>query len=566
MALIATLTDNFSTKDTTKWDWGAAASVASGQLQIPCTSSWTAISSKTTYDLTNSAIFAQILQVPTGSGQGTMFLGKTTAYTDAFSFIVTGGSLLFGEWTSGSQNYTSITYSATTHKWWRIRHASGTVYWETSPDGATWTVQRSKSPNVSPITALYVKIQAGGSSSLGTLIVDNVNIAPGTAPTARLPWIDPRYFVTGTGTQTVDVSGTFSGTVDSYSLAGAPTGVTISSAGVISVPTGTAFNWTTATVRATNASGYAEATIELWVFTPNYTLTGGAAWSTISPTPGSIVAVRSGTYTSVQDISTWDGTSGQRTRVVAYPGETVTFDCSGQLYVAIETNNANWIELRGFKFIDDGGCNFALWNTTSTGMKVAQCEFSGFKLAAITTGQGSEGTAGPWIVEYCRIHNCVQHNYGGSMTAGGWARGLAIDYCDGSVVRRNRVYENWGEGIGFLGSTGCTVDGNITYNNFSGNVYLDNCATFEVHNNIVWSNNPTFYRQGEPSPSITAANEDYGNDSHEQPTTGLNVTINRILSGNVMPSYRGDYGDGGGSGTSVFTPNSTFTTIDTLWR
>ena len=26
------------------------------------------------------------------------------------------------------------------HRWWRIRHGAGMIYWETSPDGQTWTI------------------------------------------------------------------------------------------------------------------------------------------------------------------------------------------------------------------------------------------------------------------------------------------------------------------------------------------------------------------------------------------------------------------------------------------
>lgn len=37
----------------------------------------------------------------------------------------------------------TLTYSPIDHLWLRIREASGTVYWETSPDGYTWTVRRS---------------------------------------------------------------------------------------------------------------------------------------------------------------------------------------------------------------------------------------------------------------------------------------------------------------------------------------------------------------------------------------------------------------------------------------
>jgi hypothetical protein len=41
------------------------------------------------------------------------------------------------------------TYSATSHAWWRLREASGTIFWETAPDSSgvpgTWTSQGSVS-------------------------------------------------------------------------------------------------------------------------------------------------------------------------------------------------------------------------------------------------------------------------------------------------------------------------------------------------------------------------------------------------------------------------------------
>lgn len=395
------------------------------------------------------------------------------------------------------------------------------------------------------------------------------------APAAKLGWMDPQYFVTNTGTKSVSgASNYFTGQVDSYSLSGAPSNVTINpSTGVIAVDTTTGFDWKTVTVQATNAAGSATTTLDLWVFTPNKTVAANAPWSSVSPSPGDIVVVRGGTYTSMQNVSAWDGTStSNRTRVVAYPGETVTFDCSGMSDYAIETNGAQYVELRGFKLTDDGGCNFGLWNNQQVGCKIAQFDVSGFKKASFAFGQGTKANSGAWTIEYCRIYNNVQENNTFSNPAS--SRGMALDYCDGSVIRRNRFYQNYGEGFGFVGSSNCTIQENISYDNCSVNIYLDNCAYHEVHGNIVWSNNPSYYTHGRVASSIRAANEDYNGtpQAHtggkEQATTGLNVTNNFYLSGNDAPqylAYGGSYDDGG-AGTSVFTPNSTFTSVVDVWR
>ena len=43
----------------------------------------------------------------------------------------------------------TLTYSATDHAWLRLREAAGTVFWDTSPDGVTWT-NRASTTAISP--------------------------------------------------------------------------------------------------------------------------------------------------------------------------------------------------------------------------------------------------------------------------------------------------------------------------------------------------------------------------------------------------------------------------------
>ena len=69
----------------------------------------------------------------------------TTAGTDAgISYNAVTGNLTFasrsGFFDAGA---TTLTYDSTAHRWWRLRVTSGTMFWETSPDGDTWTTRRS---------------------------------------------------------------------------------------------------------------------------------------------------------------------------------------------------------------------------------------------------------------------------------------------------------------------------------------------------------------------------------------------------------------------------------------
>lgn len=190
MTSLSTLTDTFTTQDTTKWTWGAAASVVSGQLQCAANSSYTgSVTSATTYDLTGSYAY---IQVPQRAGPGNGSVDTTTVVAvDASNNLklMLEGSSLYCQYTKAGTVTTvaTLTYSATTHAWWRIREASGTTYWDTSTDGVTWT-QRASVANPFAVTAVKVTIQSGyygTETTPGTAIFDNFNTAPdSTAPTA----------------------------------------------------------------------------------------------------------------------------------------------------------------------------------------------------------------------------------------------------------------------------------------------------------------------------------------------------------------------------------------------
>ena len=55
----------------------------------------------------------------------------------------------------------SIAYNASTMAWLRIREASGVVYFETSPDGSTWTTRGSVADPVN-VNALYAQLNGYG--------------------------------------------------------------------------------------------------------------------------------------------------------------------------------------------------------------------------------------------------------------------------------------------------------------------------------------------------------------------------------------------------------------------
>lgn len=601
MAKVSTLTETFASEDTGKWSGyadTANVNATGGQLVIACTADYPALVSAVSYDLAASAIVVQAVQTPNvgvGSTMMTLRLGQdTNGEGDGFSIIWAADWLMFGEWVSGAHNNTGIDWDPVAHAWWRIREASNIVYWETSPDGLAWTVQRSKTKAVSTISALYVVLQSGfwdAETSAGTAIFDNVNNVPGVGnffqfflddmvgataadslPTVGLSWLTPKYFVNGTGTQTFNAAAQFTGPNLVYGLQGSPPGgVSInSSTGVVSVSTSADIAWSTLTVRATNSAGYAEVTVDVWVFTPDHTITTSGALAALSPSAGDIVAVRTGTYSAEYDMSGWSGSSGNPTIVVAYPGDAVTFSATSLTDYNIYLNAAHDIEIRGFEMVDDGGCYWPFRGPTAYRITIAQCTIHGYK-RGLDTAMQDRTVDRPWTIEYCRVYDCVQENNPTGLVESGWARAVNVNFSGGSVVRRNWIYENYGEGLGTQATTSADITENVIYDNYSVNLYIDNGQHHDVSGNIVWSDNSDFYRDGDPALSIAVANEDYygtiGSQTgpRELATLDVVVTNNRYLVTNAGPQYL-DFGDSGGAGECTFSPNSTFTTVDSRWR
>lgn len=193
IASASTLIDPFNqtSLDTTKWlqytAGSATVSYSSTGAVIQYPTSTTnlmdgEISSLKNYSLTSSAVFMEVTAVPFGGGtvvtDAQLRLGDAT---NNLTLIWEGGTLYAQKWVAGTKTtIATVTHSLTTHRWWRIREASGTTYWETSPDAVTWNVLTSQS-NPIPVTSLNVLIAGTAYSSAtspGTFTFRNVNYIP----------------------------------------------------------------------------------------------------------------------------------------------------------------------------------------------------------------------------------------------------------------------------------------------------------------------------------------------------------------------------------------------------
>jgi len=78
-----------------------------------------------------------------------------------------------------------------------------------------------------------------------------------------------------------------------------------------------------------------------------------------------------------------------------------------------------------------------------------------------------------------------------------------------AVLRRNKVFNNWGEGLSCWEADHCTLEDNIVYDNWTNNLYLSDATNSLVNRNMVYiSSSPAIpFRDNKPPSGLTMADE-----------------------------------------------------------
>ena len=157
---------------------------AGGRARVPCTTAYSAYESALAYRLAGAQVACRVYP-PAAGGALVEALAEVlvlsgTGGTDAgFSLnAVTGLLKLISRVGYGDGGEVSLTYSPTDHAWVRLREGVGSLHWETSPDGVTWTVRRTAaSPAWVSNTNLSIVLAGHRDSGTGDVSeFDNFNI------------------------------------------------------------------------------------------------------------------------------------------------------------------------------------------------------------------------------------------------------------------------------------------------------------------------------------------------------------------------------------------------------
>ncbi|WP_435610048.1 hypothetical protein [Streptomyces sp. C10-9-1] len=189
-----TLIDDFDdgTVDTVKWSQSYGDPIEEdGRAKVPCTTGYAGLRSASSYTLADSGLFLRIYPPAAGgatSAAASIFVQTTTGGTDAGILIDAAqnavGLYLREGYADGAAVF--LTYDVGDHAWIRIREDAGTLYWDTSSDGLTWTNRRTAtSPAWASDETLSVVIEGHRDAGTADYVqADNFNVAPYTVVTA----------------------------------------------------------------------------------------------------------------------------------------------------------------------------------------------------------------------------------------------------------------------------------------------------------------------------------------------------------------------------------------------
>lgn len=142
------------------------ASIINGQLNCPTISSYSGFQTNEDYCLAGSAVYVQVVQasgIATTGNSCQNSIKIVSDGTNSIEMIMNHGS--FRGRVTKNNVVTDVllnggTYNSVTHQWWRVRESGGTVFFDTAPDGLTWTNLNSQTHGLA-VQQIKVALQAG---------------------------------------------------------------------------------------------------------------------------------------------------------------------------------------------------------------------------------------------------------------------------------------------------------------------------------------------------------------------------------------------------------------------
>ncbi|MEU0200914.1 MULTISPECIES: hypothetical protein [unclassified Streptomyces] len=151
MPSLSSLVDNFN-DGVIAADWGnsyGGVTESGGLAHVPCTTGFAGYQTAYAWTLAGASFFVKVASVPAASTAteaycGILVNGDAAGTRIGFTIKAVGNALRMQS-DSGyfDPDAVEITYDPVAHAFLRLREDGTNVYWDTSPDGTTWTNQRT---------------------------------------------------------------------------------------------------------------------------------------------------------------------------------------------------------------------------------------------------------------------------------------------------------------------------------------------------------------------------------------------------------------------------------------
>ena len=220
---------------------------------------------------------------------------------------------------------------------------------------------------------------------------------------------------------------------------------------------------------------------------------------------GDTLYARGGVYAETVIVG-HSGTASSPITITAYPGETPIIDGAGltlRPWSALLSLQGNYIIASGFELrninmngLTEGGYGADLSGIHDTveHMNVHHTWSQGI------IAHGDNDIIQTSTISYVSMLNCRTCAVHGQFAGSPSCVSAAKPYGSGTIVhnaviQNNTVYNCWGEGISTWLADGTVIQDNISYDNFSVNLYVNNARNVVVQRNLVYNspNNPNHY-------------------------------------------------------------------------
>lgn len=248
---------------------------------------------------------------------------------------------------------------------------------------------------------------------------------------------------------------------------------------------------------------------------------------------GDIVYVRAGTYVEAVSISQSGITlSAYQGELPVIDGKTSypSSDWGSLISISGNNNKVSGFEVRNSNINGAHAGGYGVWlgghHNTVSKMNVHHTWENGI------LAQGDYST-----VEDSSVWQAARRNAngsGGGMWSGGLnaarnrsASALKPGITSYATIRRNKVYNNWGEGLSCYEVDRCTIEDNIVYDNWTVNMYLSDATNSVVQRNMIYASSaPAIPTRNTGRPGIAMFDE-----VASKPRSSGNTLINNFLRG-----------------------------------